>query len=492
MKQQDGDDARRRTRTAPMAAFRPGPGPALTPGDEDRRCPPPPPARRRAVRAGLQSCVLAAMLVWAVLVQVAAPAAAAEPAAGESRVALVIGNAAYAQEPLRNPVNDARAMATALRRLGFTVLLHENAGKAAMERAVLDYGRRIAAGGVGIFFYAGHGMQVRGRNYLVPVDAQIDEEAKTRVAAVDLDLLLEQVAEARNRVNVVILDACRNNPFEARLRGRSQGLAAVDAARGTLIAYATAPGSVASDGGGRNGLYTEALLKALEQPGLKVEEVFKRVRVEVSQRSNGTQTPWESSSLTGDLVINVTVNVQASTGASATAGAAPTAVDRDALFWASIKDSRQAADFEAYLRRFPGGTFADLARQRLASLSAPGGAARFDGTWVASLTCPDVPGGARGYQRQFPVEVREGRMRGQFGEPGRNGATTLSGQIEADGTARIRVQGTTSDPRFSGGMRPGTAYGYDVVDARFDERSGSGRRVETRPCSLVFERQGGR
>lgn len=438
---------------------------------------------------------LAGLLLACCHVVAAAAAAATTAPAAESRVALVIGNTAYAQEPLRNAVNDARAMAKTLRALGFTVLLHENAGKATMERAVLDYGRRIAAGGVGVFFYAGHGMQVRGRNYLVPVDAQIDEEAKTRVAAVDLDLLLEQIAEARNRVNLVVLDACRNNPFERKLRGRSQGLAAVDAARGTLIAYATAPGSVASDGGGRNGLYTEELLRALEQPGLKIEEVFKRVRVAVSERSNGSQTPWESSSLTGDLVINVTVNVHAPAGSTGPAGATtpavPVAADRDALFWASIKDSRQGADFEAYLRQFPNGTFADLARQRLQALAAPAGAGAFDGTWLTTITCSDQPGGVRGYRLQFPSEVREGRILGQHGEAGKSGSATLSGRIGADGSASIQVKGMTADPRFSvGALRPGTAYSYDVVDARFNEQTGTGRRVMLRPCELTFERRG--
>ncbi|MBI3108309.1 MAG: caspase family protein, partial [Candidatus Rokubacteria bacterium] len=173
----------------------------------------------------------------------------------EPRIALVIGNSAYRGSPLRNPVNDGRAMTRTLRELGFTVLAHENATKRTMESAVIEFGRRLAEGGVGFFFYAGHGLQVRGRNYLVPVDAEIDSEAATRIAAVDVDLLLEQMAEAKNRVNIVILDACRNNPFERRLRGASRGLAAVDAARGTLVAYATSPGSVAADGDGANGLY---------------------------------------------------------------------------------------------------------------------------------------------------------------------------------------------------------------------------------------------
>lgn len=202
---------------------------------------------------------LAALVVVGVLV--AAATARAQAPREEPRIALVIGNSTYRESPLRNPVNDARAMTRTLRDLRFTVLVHENASKRTMEGAIVEFGRRLAEGGVGFFYYAGHGLQVRGRNYLVPVDADIDSEAMTRVAAVDVDLLLEQMAEARNRVNVVILDACRNNPFERRLRGASRGLAAVDAARGTLVAYATAPGSVAADGDGANGLYTEELLR---------------------------------------------------------------------------------------------------------------------------------------------------------------------------------------------------------------------------------------
>ena len=173
------------------------------------------------------------------------------PPREEARLALLIGNSAYRESPLRNPVNDVRAMAQRLRELGFTVLAHENATKRTMEAAIIEFGRRLAEGGVGAFYYAGHGLQVRGRNYLVPVDAEIEDEASTRVAAVDVELLLEQMGEAKNRVNIVILDACRNNPFERRMRGGSRGLAAVDAARGTLVAYATAPGSVAATGTAR-------------------------------------------------------------------------------------------------------------------------------------------------------------------------------------------------------------------------------------------------
>src|SRR2546426_5557584 len=163
-------------------------------------------------------------------------------------------------------------------------------------------------------------------------------------------------------------------PFERRMRGASRGLAAVDAARGTLVAYATAPGSVAADGDGKNGLYTEELLEALREPGLKIEEVFKRVRINVARRSKGAQTPWESSSLTGDLVVNVTANVTTAAVSGPTAPAPAQAPDRESLFWMSIKDGTDPAAFEAYLKQYPQGTFAALARQRLASVSQPAGA----------------------------------------------------------------------------------------------------------------------
>jgi uncharacterized caspase-like protein len=434
-------------------------------------------ARSRSGRLALAVAAAALLLGWAV-------SAHAQIAREEARVALVIGNATYRESPLRNPVNDARAMATTLRELGFTVLAHENASKRTMETAVIEFGRKLAEGGVGFFYYAGHGLQVRGRNYLVPIDAEIDSEAATRIAAVDVDLLLEQMAEARNRVNVVILDACRNNPFERRLRGASRGLAAVDAARGTLIAYATAPGSVAADGEGANGLYTEELLQALRVPGLKVEEVFKRVRVAVAERSKGAQTPWESSSLTGDLVVNVTVNVTTATATTAAVPAPSPTADREALFWTSIKDGADRAAFEAYLKQYPEGTFAPLARQRIAALGARR-PAPFDGNWTATVECPPHKDAA-GYVFRFPVQVKDGVLAGQNGIPGQPGSLTLSGTVRSDGSASIDARGLTRDPKHTvTRLSSGSPYAYHV-DARFEGSRGSGHRTEVRPCTLTF------
>ncbi|MBL8706982.1 MAG: caspase family protein [Rhodospirillales bacterium] len=315
----------------------------------------------------------------AVLVASIAAAAPACAQAKEARVALVLGNAAYREQPLKNPVNDARLMADTLRRFGFDVILREDATRDQIGAAVRDFTRKLAPGVVSLVYYAGHGIQSRGRNYLIPVDARLDQESDLRFQAVDIGALLEEVELAQPRVSLVILDACRNNPFERKMRGGSRGLTAVDAARGGLIAYATAPGSVAADGEGSNGPYTEELVKAMAVPGLKVEEVFKRVTVEVEKRTGGQQTPWTSSSLRGDLVINLTVNIAAPPApAGAAAAGAPTAggagSETEMLFWRSAQQSNRAEEYRAYLQQFPQGVFANLARLRIAELDKPAGA----------------------------------------------------------------------------------------------------------------------
>ena len=230
-----------------------------------------------------------------------APAAAALAAATEKRVALVVGNDKYPGAPLRNPVNDATAVAAKLREVGFEVILRTNVSQREMTRAVRDFGEKITPGSVSLFYYAGHGMQARGKNYLIPVDADITTESSISIEAVDVERVLDQLGAAR--VSVVVLDACRNNPFERRFRaGAGAGLAQIDAPAGTLIAYSTAPGRIALDGEGRHAPYTEALLKAIDTPGLRVEDVFKQVRISVLKTTASRQIPWESSSLTGDFL----------------------------------------------------------------------------------------------------------------------------------------------------------------------------------------------
>ena len=316
-------------------------------------------------------------------------AAAAQQAA--ARVALVIGNGAYGEAPLRNPANDARAIGRAIERLGFRVSMAIDANRAQMERAIVAFTTGLDESTTSLFYYAGHGVQSRGRNYLLPVDAKLDSEAALRFEAIDVAALVEEMGLARSKVSFVILDACRNNPFERRFRGASRGLAAIDAASGTMIAYATAPGSVAADGDGENGLYTSDLLHALQAPGLKAGDVFKRVRIAVSERSNGRQVPWESSSLTGDFVFNPPTAAAATAPAAPAPAASAQGTDQrlEASFWESVRDTGSAAAYEEYLRRFPLGTFAGLARIRLEELR---GAAPRQGGGPA---CADLSGAWR-------------------------------------------------------------------------------------------------
>ncbi len=221
--------------------------------------------------------------------------------AREHRIALLIGNERYRYSPLLNPVNDARAISEALQSMGFEVTLLENATIRQMSEAAREFGDMLQQGGVGLFFYAGHAMQIKGRNYLIPIDADIQREDEVSFNAFDAALVLEKMELARSRINIVILDACRNNPFSRSFRSSSQGLAQMDAPIGSYLSFATAPGKVASDGSDGNGLYTRHLLEAMRTPGLKIEDVFKRVRVGVMVDSDGQQVPWDNSSLTGDF-----------------------------------------------------------------------------------------------------------------------------------------------------------------------------------------------
>ncbi len=231
------------------------------------------------------------------LLAIAVFARAQAPAPAASRLALVIGNAAYPQAPLANPVNDASDMARELEAGGFTVIRRENATLKEMHLALREFGDKLTRNSTGVVYFSGHGLQVRGRNYLVPVDADIAREDEVAFSALELGAVMEKLDSARNAANVVILDACRNNPFGSRFTPSARGLAQVDAPPGTLIAFATAPGSVAADGGGRNGLYTTHLLAAMKVPGQPIEDTLKAVRAAVRKGSANLQVPWESTSL---------------------------------------------------------------------------------------------------------------------------------------------------------------------------------------------------
>lgn len=221
----------------------------------------------------------------------------------QKRLALIIGNSKYqAGMELKNPGNDAKSMAFALENLGFDVILRENLSLEGLKTVAQEFGKKLKAYDVGLFYYAGHGLQYHGQNYLVPVEANMESEDHVDIACLRAENVLNLMSIANAKVNLVILDACRNNPYE-RSWSRSvngAGLAPIQATRGTLIAYATAPGSTASDGSGENGLYTSAILNHIGNENLTIEQLFRRVRTEVEDKSKNQQHPWESTSLTGD------------------------------------------------------------------------------------------------------------------------------------------------------------------------------------------------
>jgi hypothetical protein len=277
------------------------------------------------------------------------------------RLALVIGNKDYPQKPLLNPVNDARDIKIALQQVGFRVIYRENANLHVMDAAVREFVQNLHKNSVGLFYYSGHGAQADGGNYLIPVGADITSKAELKSRAYDTNIILGEMQDIGNAVNIVILDACRNNPYKG-FSARTAGMTSMSGPKGSLIAYATAPGAVADDNtSGRNGLYTSYLKQYLVQPGLTIEEMFKKVREGVLNENN-EQVPWETSSITGRFCFAGcdAGNTQPLTEAAGV----------ELKFWDSIHDSKNPADYQAYLAQYPLGRFASLARNWLTRFDA--------------------------------------------------------------------------------------------------------------------------
>jgi hypothetical protein len=246
----------------------------------------------------------AAIFVLASMTCFVGPAAAAPKgnSPSEARIALVIGNGSYSNVPLKNPANDARDVAAALKKLGFSVSLVVDGDMAAMSRAIRDFGAAIRRpDAVALFYYSGHGVQYRGANYLLPAKSDIQDPDELAFSAVNAELIYAKMESSGDKTNIVVLDACRNNPFPGAERASERGLAVVGNIQPpqSLIVYATAPGKTAQDGEGRNGVFSAALLKHLGDPGLDVELMFRRVRDEVIAATEGAQVPWTNSSISG-------------------------------------------------------------------------------------------------------------------------------------------------------------------------------------------------
>ena len=296
-----------------------------------------------------------ALLLWA---------AALVPAAAEPRIALVIGNGAYESvSPLPNPASDARLMAQTLQSAGFSVTLVADGDLAQMRAAVSAFGAALRDAGndagndaTGLFYYAGHGVQSFKRNYLLPVDVQLENAADLGLVALEAEAVLLQMASARNKTNIFILDACRNNPFESIPDLGDNGLAEMKAPPGTYLAYATEPNKVALDGAGANSVFTAALTGEILTPGQPIEQVFKQVRVKVRAASGNFQTPWDASSLSSDFVF--------------VAGPPGMADSAEDALWNSVKRSRDAVQIILFLRSYPDGHNVAEAKALLAEVMA--------------------------------------------------------------------------------------------------------------------------
>ncbi|MFN3884596.1 MAG: caspase domain-containing protein [Rhodocyclaceae bacterium] len=331
--------------------------------------------------------------------------------------ALLIGNAAYSMGPLDNPVNDATDFAKTLKEIGFETRVITDQNQEAMMQAIRDFGEKLKNNdGIGLFFFAGHGVQVDGENYLLPVGVPIRNEDEVKKNAVPANLVLRYMEDSKNRVNVVVLDACRNNPFIKTRSLKSRGLAPMDAPSGSLIAFSTAPGTEALDGIGRNGLYTKHLMANVKVPGLTVEQVFKRTReaveIESEKIAGKRQSPREESSLKGADMYFVPPP------------AAKSGTDEAAIelaYWNSIANSESSADFESYLAQYPNGKFAELAKNRLQMLKsrqttlARSDTRAADGGGSDAAPVGAAPAPAFGQPSYPPTKVAAARPGGVFG-----------------------------------------------------------------------------
>ena len=299
---------------------------------------------------------------------------AGAPAQAAARLALVIGNARYTSAPvLSNPSNDAQDLSATLRTLGFEVIERSDATRATMADAVREFSEKLDGVDTALFFYAGHGVQVNGDNYLVPVDAKINGPADVRFGTINLTDIMGEM-EGKGRSSIVILDACRDNPFADAIQkgGRSlgkRGLSSINPnGAGMLVVYSTQPNNIALDGGGRNSPFTSALLAHVRKPGLEIRQLVSEVRADVLSSTDGKQVPWDNSSLVGEVYLASPPSALAATEPTALADSG----NAELLFWQSVVKDDTRAMYEGYLRQYgENGHFAFIAHQRIATLAEP-------------------------------------------------------------------------------------------------------------------------
>jgi hypothetical protein len=363
------------------------------------------------------------------LISLLASALFATVPAWAKNYALLIGNSHYSIGELDNPANDASDLANTLRAIGFETTVKVNVDANGMKSVIRDFGEKLKNNdGIGFFFFAGHGVQVNGENYMLPVGFPFKNEQEVEKNAVQANMILRYMEDSKNRVNVVVLDACRNNPFIKTRSLKTRGLAPMDAPSGSLVAFSTAPGTEASDGSGRNGLYTKHLMANVKVPGLTVEQVFKRTREGVeseSEREIGRkQSPREESSLKGGDMYFVAPVVKKEGGA--------TSAEVELAYWNSIANSNNPADFESYLAQYPGGKFASLAQNKL-KVAKSGSTGRGDSRAVDESSGSYAPAAGSSYAPPPPPPPAKMAMAKPSGGVFSSGGFSFS---DGDGTVK--------------------------------------------------------
>jgi uncharacterized caspase-like protein len=305
-------------------------------------------------------------------------------AKADRRVAFVVGNGSYKNvAQLPNPPIDAKAMAATLRNVGFEVIEGSNLSRDQMTEKLLDFGRKAQGSDVAVFYYAGHGIAVGGSNYLLPVDADIKSEMDVKLgAAINIDLTLEQTM-GDAKVKLVFLDACRDNPFAAKIKSNSatrsvnvqSGLAEMKSGEGTLIAFATGPGQTALDGQeGNNSPFTRALIDNITKPGVEIQQAMTSVRAQVNEETHKGQLPWGHTNLIGAVYLNQAPTTQVANAAPTATGVVPAASGSsdgvELEYWRSVKESNKPEELNAYLSAYPNGQFKALALARLAAIKS--------------------------------------------------------------------------------------------------------------------------
>lgn len=411
------------------------------------------------------------------------------PALADNRVALVIGNGAYVRAAhLPNPQNDAEDVAAALRRSGFETILATDVDKSGMDEAIIKFARAAHTADVVMFYYSGHALQFGGINYLMPVDAKLDDEADLR-RMVRVDDVIADMEQAKS-LRILVLDSCRDNPLADQLKRSvgptrsasvGRGLAKIDSPEGMIIAYATQAGSVADDGDGRNSPYTTAFLQNVEAKE-EIGTIFRRITAEVYQTTHQKQLPELSLSLIGEFYLNGKLQL---TVTPATAQAAVDPCEAASDHWKSTTAINTKEAYEDHLARFPTCAFAGLAQAEIAALTVPDQAKatkRFDGIWQGMLVCEATNSGLPGWKYELVGKVTDGVFHAQLGQVGKPGSQTFDGTIAPDGKADISQKGLSGrrDPFH----RPlGTEYN-NTYWTKFDGSKANGTRANRPSCKV--------